>query len=62
MRTVNISELRKQLSNYLQYVKNLGALKMPEEEIDWGEFFLAPAGHVSRKAAVTAVIESRGDR
>jgi prevent-host-death family protein len=95
MRTVNIGELKNQLSGYLQYVKNgeeivirdrsvpvarilpfrhssgwdreaqlvaSGALKMPEEEMDWSEFFLVPAGQVSRKVAVEAAIESRGDR
>ncbi len=29
-----------------------GALKMPEEEMDWGQFFLAPAVNVSREIAV----------
>ncbi len=95
MKTVNIGELKNQLSGYLQYVKNgeeivikdrsvpvarilpfrrgsgwdqeaqlvaSGALKMPEEEMDWSEFFLAPAGTVSREVAVEAAIESRGDR
>ncbi len=95
MRTVNIGELKNQLSGYLQYVKNggevvirdrsvpvarilpfrhgsewaqeaqlvaSGALKMPEQEMDWKEFFLAPAGNVSREIAVEVTIESRGDR
>jgi prevent-host-death family protein len=95
MRTVNIGELKNQLSGYLQHVKNgeeivirdrsipvarilpfrhgsawdkevqliaSGALKMPEEEMDWNQFFLAPAGNVSRETAVETVIESRGDR
>ena len=95
MRTVNIGELKNQLSGYLQYVKNgeeivirdrsvpvarilpfrhgsgweqeeqlvaSGALKMPEEEMDWNQFFLAPAGNVSREIAVDVAIESRGDR
>ena len=95
MRTVNIGELKNQLSGYLQYVKNgeeivirdrsvpvarilpfrhssgweqeeqlvaSGALKMPEEEMDWNQFFLAPAGNLSRDTAVEAAIESRGDR
>jgi hypothetical protein len=35
---------------------------MPEEEIDWNQFFLAPAGSVSRKIAVEAAIDGRGDR
>ena len=39
-----------------------GALKMPEEEMDWNEFFLAPAGNVWREIAVEVAIESRGDR
>ncbi len=95
MRTVNIGELKNQLSGYLQYVKNgeeivirdrsvpvarilpfrhgsgweqeeqlvaSGALKMPEEEMDWSQFFLAPAGNVSREIAVKVAVESRGDR
>ena len=95
MRTVNIGELKNQLSGYLQYVKNgeeivvrdrsvpvarilpfrqdaewereaqlvaSGALKMPEETVDWDGFFLAPAGNVSREIAVEAALESRGDR
>lgn len=39
-----------------------GALKMPEEKMDWNRFFLAPAGDVSREVAVEAALESRGDR
>ena len=95
MRTVNIGELKNQLSGYLQYVKNgeeivirdrsvpvarilpfrhgsdwdreaqlvaSGALKMPEEEMDWKQFFLAPAGNVSQEIAVKTAIDSRGDR
>ena len=94
MRTVNIGELKNQLSGYLQYVKNgeeivirdrsvpvarilpfrqgsgweqeaqlvaSGALKMPEEEMDWNGFFLTPAGNVPQQVAVDAAIESRGD-
>lgn len=95
MRTVNIGELKNQLSGYLQYVKNgeevvvrdrsvpvarilpfrqdvgwereaqlvaSGALKMPEEPMDWDGFFVAPAGDVSLEIAVQAALESRGDR
>lgn len=95
MRTVNIGDLKDQLSGYLQYVKDgeeiivrdrsvpvarivpfrhgpewkqeaqlvaSGALKMPEEEIDWNRFFLVPAGNVSHELAVDAAIHSRGDR
>ncbi len=95
MRTVNIGELKNQLSGYLQYVKNgeeivirdrsvpvarilpfrhgsawdqearlvaSGVLKMPEEEMDWSQFFLPPAGNVSREIAVEVAIESRGDQ
>lgn len=39
-----------------------GALKMPEEEMDWSQFFLSPVGDVSREVAVEVAIESRGDR
>jgi prevent-host-death family protein len=39
-----------------------GALKMPEEEMDWNRFFLVPAGKVSHERAVEAAIDSRGDR
>ena len=35
---------------------------MPEEEMDWDQFFLTPAGNVSRDIAVETAIESRGDR
>ena len=95
MRTVNIGELKNQLSGYLQYVKNgeevivrdrsipvarilpfrqeagwereaqlvaSGALKMPEEVMDWERFFLTPTGNVSQELAVEAALESRGDR
>lgn len=95
MRTVNIGELKNQLSGYLQYVRNgeevvirdrsvpvarilpfrhdpgweheaelvaSGAMKMPEQEMDWDRFFSHPAGQVSREAAVEAVIDTRGDR
>jgi prevent-host-death family protein len=95
MRTVNIGELKNQLSGYLQYVKNgeevvirdrsvpvarilpfrqgsrweqeaqlvaSGALKMPEQEMDWNQFFQTPAGDVSQKIIAEAAIESRGDR
>jgi len=94
MKTVNIGELKNQLSGYLQYVKNgeeivirdrsvpvarilpfrhgsgwdqeaqlvaSAALKMPETQIDWSQFFLAPAGNVSRDIAVEATIGGRGD-
>lgn len=39
-----------------------GALKMPEEEMDWNQFFRATAGNVAQEIAVEAAIESRGDR
>jgi prevent-host-death family protein len=39
-----------------------GALKMPEEEMDWTHFFLTPAGNVSQETAAEAAIDSRGDR
>jgi prevent-host-death family protein len=95
MRTVNIGELKRNLSGYLRYVKNgeeivvrdrncpvarilplrqdsvweresqliaTGALKLPEEAMDWDRFFLAPSGNVSKKLAVEAARESHGDR
>jgi prevent-host-death family protein len=95
MKTVNIGELKNQLSGYLQYVKNgeeivirdrsvpiarilpfrqspgweheaelvsSGALKMPEEPIDWNDFFTMPSGDIAREIAVEAAIEGRGDR
>ena len=94
MRTVNIGDLRNQLSGYLQYVKNgeevvirdrslpvarilpfrhgsgwsqeaqlvaSGALKMPEEQIDWDHFFRTPAADVARETAVESAVSSRGD-
>ena len=39
-----------------------GALKMPEEAMDWERFFLADAGNVAEDIAVEAVLASRGDR
>jgi len=95
MRTVNIGELRNQLSAWLQYVRKgeevvvkdrnrpvarilpfaeasiddeeaqlvaEGKMKLPEQKMDWDEFFRLPAGNVSREAALKAVRESRGDR
>ncbi len=95
MRSVNIGELKNQLSGYLQHVRNgeeivvrdrsvaiarilpfrhdpgweqesqlvaSGAMKMPEQEMDWEQFFDMPSGHVSHEAAVQAAVESRGDQ
>jgi prevent-host-death family protein len=95
MKTVNIGELKNQLSAYLQCVRRgeevvvrdrntpvarilpfhaisrseeeallvaSGAMKLPEQEMDWDAFFARPKGNVSRKAAVEAAIESRGER
>ena len=39
-----------------------GALRMPEEEMDWEQFFLSPAGNVSQEIAVDVAIDGRGDR
>ena len=39
-----------------------GALKMPEETLDWIGFSLAPAGKVSREIAIETALKSRGDR
>ncbi len=39
-----------------------GALKMSEEEMNWSQFFLAPAGNVSREIAVKVAVEGRGNR
>jgi hypothetical protein len=36
-----------------------GVMKMPEQPIDWKEFWALPAGHVPHEIAVKAVIESR---
>ena len=95
MRTVNIGELKNQLSSYLQYVRNgeeivirdrsvpvarilpfrhdansehetrlvaSGAMKMPEEPMDWDIFFTDRAGDVSHETAVAIAVDSRGDR
>lgn len=95
MKTVNIGELKNQLSAYLQYVRKgeevvvrdrsvpvarilpfnaasgadeeallvaSGAMKLPEQQMDWDSFFSRPRGNVSRKAAIEAAIESRGER
>lgn len=39
-----------------------GAMKLPEEEMDWDRFFAQPAGNVSREVAIKAAIEGRGNR
>ncbi len=39
-----------------------GAMKMPQQEMDWKLFFSLPKGNVPREVAVDAAIESRGDR
>jgi prevent-host-death family protein len=95
MRTVNIGELKNQLSYYLRCVRNgeeivirdrsvpvarilpfldgsgwdkeaqlvaSGAMKMPEEEMDWELFFGERTGDVSHEAAIQAAIDGRGDR
>jgi prevent-host-death family protein len=95
MRTVNIGELKNQLSGYLQYVRNgeeivirdrsvpvarilpfrpgpawereselvaSGAMKMPEQEMDWDGFFSDRAGNIPRETAVRAAIDAKGDR
>jgi antitoxin (DNA-binding transcriptional repressor) of toxin-antitoxin stability system len=95
MKTVNIGELRDQLSAYLQYVRSgeevvirdrgvavarilplrsaseseeearlvaSGAMRLPQQKMDWKLFFSLPKGNVSREVAVDAAIESRGDR
>ena len=95
MRTVNIGDLKNQLSAYLQYVRNgeevvvrdrnlpvarilpvenadfsdhemqlvaSGAMKLPEQEMDWKTFWSIPKSKVSHRAAVKAALESRGDR
>ncbi len=95
MRSVNIGELKNQLSAYLQYVRNgeevvirdrkiaiarilpispettadddaelvaSGAMRLPEEQMNWDAFFAIPTGRVSGDAAVQALIEGRGDR
>ena len=95
MRTVNIGDLKNQLSAYLQYVKGgeeiivrdrntpvarilpfdlarasdedeplvaSGAMKMPEQDIDWKAFRSLQKGGVSDQSAMRAALESRGDR
>jgi len=94
MRTVNIGQLKNQLSAYLQLVRNgeevvvrdrnqpvarivpyqgtlsdeaaqlvaSGAMKVPEQEMDWELFWSLPRGNVSHEEAVKAAIEGRGDR
>lgn len=94
MRTVNIGQLKNQLSAYLQLVRNgeevvvrdrnqpvarivpyqgtlsdeeaqlvaSGAMKLPEQEMDWELFWSLPRGNVSHEEAVKAAIEGRGDR
>lgn len=92
MKTVNIANLKKRLSFYLQYVKSgeevivrdrdlpvarilplsltdvseeerqlvaSGAMKIPEQPMNWEEFWALPAGRVPRDLAVNAVLEER---
>ena len=95
MRTVDITDLRERLNDYLECVRNgeevvirddgaaiarimpmdsrsssgdeaelvaSGTMKLPEQEMDWDEFFAIPAGNVPHDVAVEAAIESRGER
>jgi prevent-host-death family protein len=39
-----------------------GALKMPEQDMEWNHFFLTPAGNISQETAIQIAIDSRGDR
>jgi prevent-host-death family protein len=39
-----------------------GAMKLPEQAMDWDAFFALPKANVSREVAIKALIESRGDR
>ena len=39
-----------------------GAIKMPQQKMDWDKFFASPAGDVPYDVAVQAAIDSRGDR
>ncbi len=39
-----------------------GAMKLPQQAMDWDAFFALPTGNVPRDVAVKALIESRGDR
>jgi antitoxin (DNA-binding transcriptional repressor) of toxin-antitoxin stability system len=95
MRSVNVGELKNQLSAYLQYVRNgeevivrdrqvpvarilpfiegsvseaeaqlvrSGAMKLPEKEMNWDQFFSEKTGTLKKKKALEAALESRGDR
>ena len=39
-----------------------GALKSPEETMDWEQFFRAPAGEVPQELTVEVALAERGDR
>ena len=39
-----------------------GAMRMPEEEMNWKQCFRASAGDVPREIAVKVAMDSRGDR
>ena len=43
-------------------VEASGAMKLPEQAMDWDAFFALPKANVSREVAIKALIESRGDR
>ena len=60
MRTVSIRDLKNQLSSCPKSVRNGEEIVI--KEMDWDQFFLAPAGDVSREIAVEVALDSRGDR
>ena len=39
-----------------------GAMRMPEQDMDWIKFFEKPTGTISYETALQAVCDSRGDR
>ena len=44
------------------YLVSIGVLKLPEEEMDWDEFWKLPRPTVSNEAAKEAIKWAKGDR
>jgi antitoxin (DNA-binding transcriptional repressor) of toxin-antitoxin stability system len=41
-------------------ILHFGRDEMPEDAMDWNEFFLVPAGHVAQRTAVEAALREPG--
>ena len=50
------------LSDHERQMVSSGAMKLPEQEMDWEAFWALPKAKISHRRAVQAALESRGDR